>query len=1524
MASGIYIYFLHLITNEERIEQFDNNEKGEGASCLAGHPVVPMFCMSERRENPRIFIYTFPELRSISICTRNGTTKYLSSCFAGTEYILTLTSLPDFLIILWHWKSGDLLVAVKTKVNDELQKVRCSPTSPLLASQFSATSGSLSVYEITVCSKMANLLPVEIKPFKNKLTSVSWSQEGSLIICDEFRNIFVMRGEDKKRLHVVTSMISERSKRPLSIIAHQNGVIMADNKITFYRKSTMESPKEMNWLPSWTIESISYPTIMAVHPDRNGILVYGEMGELFEIDMNEENVPIVNVKCDLGGSFEAISWIFPGFQHAITLDKFDRLKVIDTSTGQFVGELHLHEYDRVLCIVPHPTLPLITATTVSGYCLFISVFNVTEPIILNLVHLNAEPLNKAKFINNGTLFGVATKNTGDVFFLGDDNNGDAIVVGRLITNGRIVDFLSFQKDADTLKVLILPATNSGFSVGNVIIIYTINIENFSATANHAIQLPQFYKSLHFHPNGSFEFLGVPFLTRQLHVMSLYNYRSIALVKATSSVHQLKMFRVIASEHQIITCGYDGLVIIRDTNDIDKVIARLMPHHRSEGGAKCAIATSSLEIILSVGNNGSLVATKLCSKSNIGVSELFPMKLNLKEIQKMICSLTKTDLEKIQREKSSTWVERREMEKLRREREEAAVERAAILEKLKMIKEKIVTMLDQNEKESEMSKLPISNFDLNEESRRRKLINNKIKQEEEERNLEELIIKQDGLAEFLKNYCWNRMQVHCCLLKAIHEDAYVQNFPLAKISIEKEDRQIWNEFLLTLSRKVSRIDSDFLLPEYKEETNDTRKSEKHNLRSLTVPEKDEINYIDYEIEKEEYDKVISLIGTSTYKWIKDEYLYFAYKSFEIGNFTTGAIDNSTVTNKKHQLKKYFNKLFEGMKTKKKEVLSLAVERINKLEHCKSELMNMFAINFPAELSVDSAWSFIEIPDYIIIVNDEEIPVKPFLEKQETSVKTDEDEELINFLNKSYDFREQALQIMMEGVIEPRWEDEIKKDIPIPECMINKDPSEFTPEDNEATILYEQKVEQLKAEREKYKSLLQESAKNLEEAFNKDIGSFDERLHEFSITRMKVKSAILQESLKKLRISRRHLSRVEGDKVISKFQEKLSLTTKRSQELAEYLASLEVPVNDLKNRFQSLKKREKLLESKFRGEFFGLKTPLVGHLLRHYKKRPKSVRLVCTSVTYLTETIRCLNNGEESDILPRDCLEFLRGMEILSEMPRNLPTQILDRHWSLMCRLRKQKIEMEIKIMVCAIELAEAEQTLTMYRKLQMAAENNATGLMDLINNQIIVNDRSLDDAEVQVILKIGRIEVESRGRRLDLKNALLVTAEELTRVNDAILDTARRKLEAMNKTLYFRRAVYYEEWRHQCMQIKVKDLKDRLQTLRSVKMFYRILGREKSQLEKMADEISEWQERNICLFEEIERSRSINFEMSLQCREESRVKKEAFESSKIKAIMKRNKMARKVEDNYEDLLELQARLELLRLRTYPTLRFKLDQ
>lgn len=207
-------------------------------------------------------------------------------------------------------------------------------------------------------------------------------------------------------------------------------------------------------------------------------------------------------------------------------------------------------------------------------------------------------------------------------------------------------------------------------------------------------------------------------------------------------------------------------------------------------------------------------------------------------------------------------------------------------------------------------------------------------------------------------------------------------------------------------------------------------------------------------------------------------------------------------------------------------------------------------------------------------------------------------------------------------------------------------------------------------------------SITEDTQKGIQIFNEQLDAFSVEKIKVESAVLQETLRLLRSKWRDLEKTRHmEKILDLNDNELIPATRYSQELIEELALLEVAVADLRNRYEALCKREKTMDEKFRGEFADLKPPIVEHLARHYKKRPRAGKAcTCTSITFLTEIGRCVVTGDSADILPPESVEFLKGLNNLDIMPNNLPPQIDANHWGQLCKLRRTKIETEIRVNV----------------------------------------------------------------------------------------------------------------------------------------------------------------------------------------------------------------------------------------------------
>lgn len=68
---------------------------------------------------------------------------------------------------------------------------------------------------------------------------------------------------------------------------------------------------------------------------------------------------------------------------------------------------------------------------------------------------------------------------------------------------------------------------------------------------------------------------------------------------------------------------------------------------------------------------------------------------------------------------------------------------------------------------------------------------------------------------------------------------------------------------------------------------------------------------------------------------------------------------------------------------------------------------------------------------------QVGITPYISptQQETLDRLNAGAETCHFAELADNFHEQALAVMMDGVLEVRWEDEIKKDIPKPKCMVS---------------------------------------------------------------------------------------------------------------------------------------------------------------------------------------------------------------------------------------------------------------------------------------------------------------------------------------------------------------------------------------------------------------------------------------------------------------------------------------------------------
>lgn len=142
---------------------------------------------------------------------------------------------------------------------------------------------------------------------------------------------------------------------------------------------------------------------------------------------------------------------------------------------------------------------------------------------------------------------------------------------------------------------------------------------------------------------------------------------------------------------------------------------------------------------------------------------------------------------------------------------------------------------------------------------------------------------------------------------------------------------------------------------------------------------------------------------------------------------------------------------------------------------------------------------------------------------------------------------------------------------------------------------------------------------------------------------------------------------------------------------------------------------------------------------------------------------------------------------------------------------------IKLKSCAVELAEAEQTLMSHQKTTQTCQNRVQQLRETITERKRLNDDTMRNMEVQLVLKMGQIETQLSGNPRELDNAVVVPFDVVLGVNEGIVAAGRKKIGAMKRTMEFRRTIEWREWRHACMRRTLKDMKEDLKTLQGVKV-----------------------------------------------------------------------------------------------------------
>ncbi|CAK9809620.1 Cilia- and flagella-associated protein 43 [Anthophora quadrimaculata] len=1583
---GVHIVFFNVVKKKQWFYWCWNHDTGEGAKCLSSHSKLPVFAFTERLIQPRILIVAYPSMTKIAECSGGCPSGFLATAFTEGDHIISVGSFPYFRMTVWNWRTGDKIISVDSFIRDEVgQILRITQIGPIVVAQLGKTCGKLYTWEVEVFGKVAILTHHEVKlPKESPILWVDWcptSKEPLLAITDIYGHVYLSNNDGS---NVYLIVLSQRCGICLEIEAplvgwFRDGIILRTTfcQIRFFKRN----PRMDMWKKEWLLKSETRPYILMIHPSNNVRFFYLTFeGFLMQLEYPEDNAtPKIEKFHNLGCLYKFVDFVYPWCHHLVVTCQSKELMILESYEGSTVATLDIDIDNEITCQASHPDFPFVCFGTTKGEVVVVSLIQPEEPKVLAKLRLQRSSVDLLKFSYPGRFVVAAEKETGNCYCISLQRDR-MFTVQTLMKVGRSITDLLIYEGHRKLRILVLYVSAKQYSEGQQLQLFEIsNEENLVTQFIHVLTLAGAYRSLWHVPGNPTSLIGTPYVSRQLRVQKLQDFSTIILEDAMVTGHLVKLATLYVDRSWITTVALDGLVVVRDKS-VRKVIATLMTHHRSDLGSVKAVATRHGDLIVCLGKNGTLVATKTvggekkeqpASPTSAESHWLFKMESDLyerhkKKIASDYASLDPVIYDILKRPKyefpdpeehgDKTWFEWREEEQIKEEEEKCREEKIAILKDFDVLRGKVKKLLDANEVSPEIERLPVAAFDLDLNGRDQKVKAGRDVCEDLRLELEHNISEMQRVSRWIRENFWKPQKILGKCLFAIFDNTQVTNYPSFVEDPYTKDHIQWAKFCKDTAYGIVVEDTFKPWQLYSEEELQVEVNKKMKLFreedkriDLLLDDDEE----EKEVDEEEMEMQREMEGTTTEYFIEPSAYYPQLGYY---GFSQVMVNSQLLLHDCEKLRAYFNQSFDEVYALKEREMNVIRERIERIRYIDSELNTMFGGHVPS-VPTDPVWHWQERPESIIKVQDHEVKAKPYISpsQQELLDMQAAEEERIRLLLLADDFRERALMAMMDGVLEVRWEDTIKIDVPKPACMLEKKPDDYTAEDILTVKQYEKDVQFLQEERERYKRMLEAEYWKVMSLLQEGIDKFNGKVNDLFRLKIKIDSAINQLYLRYIRgwmlIHRRMKSLREEDDL-----------KKRITEEEEYETVLHGHIETFRNilkeqalKYISIANKEKAVGRKFKSEFSALHKLHVEVLERQYNRRPRTNLKNLQASEYYDLAYHVLHHTTPI-YLPNECKEYLRALHHLDVRRQNLPVIIEGPNWEQLVRLRRQRIDAELRMKGKQAEIMDVEDLIVGFeQKIEKCKADVGRMKKDLIEMRKRQVIEELD-VEIQLVLKMGQVEIDFMGDVNDTVDAVLVSQTEIEAVNKLIKAAGECKLEALSRLLSFQRGTLLKEWQHECQKKKLEDLEEDLRFTESVtvsKEMQRYLTRKARGLpdDKTPQQLNDDIEANRKRFEklveghrgrfqaiqkEIEAFRSRNDELDKQivemnvarCEMEQRrdligeERQREHAERKLWMVMRRSELIKKLQDNYAELIELQTEHELLRLKRYPTFNFRM--
>ncbi|KAK4881574.1 hypothetical protein RN001_004893 [Aquatica leii] len=1466
---------------------------------------------------------------------------YLQLVFTENDFLITLNDDPSYVLIVWNWRNGTKIHSVNSNIYGTFQTLRCSLSNPIFLAQMQTGCNVLNLWDVNMCGRVCIIDPhrVSYPDDCGVFTDSLWTYEGGLLVLDI--------NEPNYSLSKIIEWDNSGNVVP-TFCWYKGGIAIAgpDGIIKHFKKTG-------TWVCVWTVTP-PMPFSRLISNSKETLVGKSTHGDILYYSLTNEKF---NYVVENEGKINDVCIIYPTGQYFVTLQHNHEVASWSVETGERQDVIELT--GKAISIKENPDYPYVGVGYSHGVLELLSLYDPKHITSMTTFNLSKNPLNSIYFTEFSKLIIAADTISGEFFILEGIPGTKINILYRLESNRQICDYV-LVASRTCLRLFVIYVTSKYYIAGDKIARYCVikGKPDADCKVYDLESQSQMYTKIYAtkKPNRDRCFYVTPITTKKIHELSTKRADPVArLTDTIDTEHQMKKIQLHFDQHHIISFAYDGLVIIRNLDFVKQAV--IMPHYRNSGGIIKAYVDPHGKYVISLGRDNTLVCNSL---TNVEIDETKEKDLSdLLESERFQILFTQPTygLAPTGELEGKTWAEVDQINREIRERIQCAQERHDILLEFVTIRHLIKQLLTKNLEGPDNEKLDIQCFNLDTALKEEKTLKSQEECKRTKQYLEALIVAQDQVSNWIKDFCWNPMKVQGQDTSAILENWVVENYALHKqdSSVSETRLNLITE-LRNLETQMAKKDSlEPWIPKTKSEINLLLEKKPQLGKDETGPNLLEVLEAEENVETEarDVDTETAFLGSVSHNFVKLSPCH--YTQFQVQSFLQTDIARQLNLVKMKKVKEHFNVIFKDITNQKVREMTLIEDRNARLRHIISEL-NYFSTDKLDIIITNPPWLSSENPDSILTVQDNEIGTTPYISPSEQAILDAKaaEAERIRLLLLADDFRERALVAMMNGVLEVRWEDELRKEVPLPRCMTDKTPEEYNEDDIRATREYEEAVKFLHSERERYKKLLEVEYGKIGNNIRDGIKKFNKKLEDTFLTKLLAESSIKQESLKMSRQALTNHNRILLNKAELDMVSALKQNEETINKLNTTISMLQNAAHGMRINLDTLLAREKALEKMFKKEFADASSVVQEQTIKLYKKRPKANVRNITTVALTLETAKALITQEKSILLTTECFDYLKSVDAI-DLYVNVPPAVDENYFAIVCKHRRLKIEIELKIRAVQIEIQEGEYTMSLFEKYLNQEKDLGQKLQ--INLEQIRNTRLhlCHNIEIQLVLKQGIVEIPQAGSINDFNDAIMINRSDVETINRIIIKGGKKKIKAMKDAMNFRRNIIAMEWEHRRLQMQIQDLQTNYQEVNAIQVtkdiqnylkfkakgfpldrgtsfedeiemqkatFEKIIQEKKDKVKELQDNINTLKKKNHSLDKQITAINVDVCEFQLDRDTEMEQRKKDIIKIRMKILVRRANLIKEIQKNHSDILMLQTELELLRLKTFPTLTYAL--